>query len=483
MKIFGWPIGRSGPHPNPLPQAGEGASPGPSTGPGSLSPVRGGEGWGEGAARRLALIALTLLATLLALTVALVALACHALAPQPGEWSHTLRIGPRGWQFERPVSVPALLRVATHPLGLALLDGRSTDTPLGRWTWQRVAPDRLAGRCAPCRLPFDALGPQPLVLPQAELQLQRVAQERYRGTLTLGEGEQAVVLKGRAQLTSTGLVIDAELADTALADVYAAFGSAAIPELRRAHIDGRVAAKLNLRLPERRLVVQPRIDGFEVSGLGTEALLDAEPAMACTANPMRRTASDAAGTRVIGWLPRAVVAAEDQRFAEHAGYDLPQLLAAWSANQKQPPSASGGMRPQGASTLTQQLAKLVYTGDERSAVRKLRELLYAVEMERTLGKGRILQLYLAIAPWGEGVCGAEAAARHYLHKSTARLTPLEAAWLASLLRAAPAPGALAAVDTERVGWVLTSLRGPLPAERRAEQMEVLRSGWTPPARH
>lgn len=429
-------------------------------------------------ARRLTLITLALLATLLALTAALFALACHALAPQPGEWSHTLRIGPRGWQFERPVSVPALLRVATHPLGLALLDGRSTDTPLGRWTWQRVAPDRLAGRCAPCRLPFDALGPQPLLLPQAELQLQRVAQERYRGTLTLGEGEQAVVLKGRAQLTSTSLVIDAELADTAMADVYAAFGADAIPELRRAHIDGRVAAKLNLRLPERRLVVQPRIDGFEVSGLGTEALLDAEPAMACAS---RQTAGDA-GTRVIGWLPRAVVAAEDQRFAEHAGYDLPQLLAAWSANQKPPTLAAGGVRPQGASTLTQQLAKLVYTGDERSAVRKLRELLYAVEMERTLGKGRILQLYLAIAPWGEGVCGAEAAARHYLRKGTARLTPLEAAWLASLLRAAPAPGALAGVDTERVGWVLTSLRGPLPAERRAEQMEVLRSGWQPPAR-
>jgi hypothetical protein len=473
MKNFG---SHAGPRPNPLTRAGEGVN------SGALSPARGGEGWGEVVVRRCTLITLTLLATLLTLTAALFAVACHALAPQPGEWSHTLRIGPRGWQFERPVSVPALLRVATHPLGLALLDGRSTDTPLGRWTWQRVAPDRLAGRCAPCRLPFDALGPQPLVLPQAELQLQRVAQERYRGALTLGEGEQAVVLKGRAQLTSTGLVIDAELADTALADVYAAFGSAAIPELRRAHIDGRVAAKLNLRLPERRLVVQPRIDGFEVSGLGTEALLDAEPAMACTANPMRRTASDAAGTRVIGWLPRAVVAAEDQRFAEHAGYDLPQLLAAWSANQKQPPSASGGTRPQGASTLTQQLAKLVYTGDERSAVRKLRELLYAVEMERTLGKGRILQLYLAIAPWGEGVCGAEAAARHYLRKSSARLTPLEAAWLASLLRAAPAPGALTAIDTERVGWVLTSLRGPLPAERRAEQMEVLRSGWQPPAR-
>ncbi len=60
-------------------------------------------------------------------------------------------------------------------------------------------------------------------------------------------------------------------------------------------------------------------------------------------------------------------------------------------------------------------------GDERSASRKLRELLYAVEMERTLGKARILQLYLALAPWGDGVCGAERAVR--LHLGSARHRP------------------------------------------------------------
>ena len=204
--------------------------------------------------------------------------------------------------------------------------------------------------------------------------------------------------------------------------------------------------------------------------------------MACTANPMRRTASDAAGTRVIGWLPRAVVAAEDQRFAEHAGYDLPQLLAAWSANQKQPPSASGGARPQGASTLTQQLAKLVYTGDERSAVRKLRELLYAVEMERTLGKGRILQLYLAVLPWGDGICGAEAASRHHLGKPASQLKPREAAWLASLLVNPDQQLRRWALDEEvareRAAWVLKGIKR-LPRERREAELDALVS-WRPP---
>lgn len=418
---------------------------------------------------------LAVLATLVLVAIALLAAALHALAPQPGEWTTTLKIGPRGLQLSRPVSVPALLRVATHPLGQTWLDGRSTATPLGRWQWQRLPQDRLLGECAPCVVQLDAFGAAPLQLPRAELLLQRQGQERFSGTLKLGEGEHLVSLPWKARLTASGLAIDALLPDTPLAEAYAVFGVDAIPELAHARIDGRVNASLSLRLPERRLDVRPRLSGFAVDGLGTEALLNAEPAVACAATPSMASTPDAAGLRVLGWLPRAVVAAEDQRFAEHAGYDLTQMLATWSANQQ-----AGAARAQGASTLTQQLAKLVYTGDERSAARKLRELLYAVEMERTLGKGRILQLYLQIAPWGEGVCGAEAASRHYLRKTAAKLTPLEAAWLASLLRES-GPAGERRVDAERVGWVLGSLRGPLSAERRAEQLEQLRGGWAPPA--
>jgi membrane peptidoglycan carboxypeptidase len=99
-------------------------------------------------------------------------------------------------------------------------------------------------------------------------------------------------------------------------------------------------------------------------------------------------------------------------------------------------------------------------------VRKLRELLYAVELDRTLGKARVLNLYLAIVPWGDGQCGAAAAARHYLKKRVDVLTPTEAAWLASLLRAPDRDIARyersGEIDVERVRWVIAHLR-PLNA--------------------
>jgi membrane peptidoglycan carboxypeptidase len=138
----------------------------------------------------------------------------------------------------------------------------------------------------------------------------------------------------------------------------------------------------------------------------------------------------------------------------------------------------------GASTLTQQLAKLVVAGDERSAVRKLRELLYAVEMERTLGKARILQLYLALAPWGDGVCGAERAVRVHLgQRDASAVGPVAAAWLASLLTAPDAhlKAELAAgeIDTARVARVLDAVR-PMRAERR-EKANLQLLFWSPPA--
>jgi membrane peptidoglycan carboxypeptidase len=129
-------------------------------------------------------------------------------------------------------------------------------------------------------------------------------------------------------------------------------------------------------------------------------------------------------------LPAAVIAAEDQRFAQHAGIDdveVARVLARLAL-------VDDGDVPRGASTLTQQLARTLFTGGERTLSRKLRETLYALEMERTLGKQRILELYLNTVDWGPGLCGARAAARAYFAKAPARLDPLEAAWLAAILR-------------------------------------------------
>jgi len=267
----------------------------------------------------------------------------------------------------------------------------------------------------------------------------------------------------KASFGRQGATIDATLPDTPLADVYALF-AADIPEVRHATIDGRVRLAAQLTLPQRQLGMKTHIEGFVVAGLGTEALIDATPG--CAKAPPRGF-----GT----WLPRAVIAAEDQRFFEHPGYDLREIDAAWSLNQQERGAARGG------STITQQLAKLLYTGDDRHHVRKLRELLYAVEMDRTLGKARVLNLYLAIAPWGDGQCGAAAAARHYLHKRVDVLTPTEAAWLASLLRAPDRDleryARSGEIDVERVRWVIAHLR-PMNAERRDALIEAVPM-WSP----
>ncbi len=157
------------------------------------------------------------------------------------------------------------------------------------------------------------------------------------------------------------------------------------------------------------------------------------------------------------------------------GYDLAEMLAALRHNA----DASGDWR--GGSTLTQQLAKLAFTGDDRSASRKLRELLYAVEMERTLGKGRILQLYLALAPWGDGVCGAERAAQVYLGKPAARLGPVSSAWLVSLLRNPDAQLHSWAderrIHRDRVREILTGMR-PMSAAQRALALTQVED-WQP----
>ena len=272
------------------------------------------------------------------------------------------------------------------------------------------------------------------------------------------------------ELKADGLLLKTELAATPLTQALAPF-AAGLPELARARVDGRVALKLDARIDGDGLQltrIVPKLVDVGVWGLGTEALIDADPGQRCRPQP--------AGGRVEGWIQNAVVAAEDARFAEHAGYELDAWVKVWKHNQQQPDAL------QGASTITQQLAKLLYTGDERSAARKVREWLYAVEMERTLGKGRILQLYLSVLPWGDGICGAEAAARHHLGKPVNQLKPREAAWLASLLINPDAQlrqwAHEDAAARERAAGVLKAMRR-LPRERRESEAEALVS-WRPP---
>src|SRR6267378_4411216 len=133
--------------------------------------------------------------------------------------------------------------------------------------------------------------------------------------------------------------------------------------------------------------------------------------------------------RISIWLIRAVVNSEDARFFEHDGIDGTQTRIALTT------ALEDGHFRRGASTITQQLAKNLWLGEERTLWRKLREAILARRLE-ALGKRRVLELYLNVAEWGDGIYGADAAARYWFQKSAADLQPEEAAVLAAML---PAP--------------------------------------------
>ncbi|MFQ5991441.1 MAG: monofunctional biosynthetic peptidoglycan transglycosylase [Nitrospiraceae bacterium] len=135
-------------------------------------------------------------------------------------------------------------------------------------------------------------------------------------------------------------------------------------------------------------------------------------------------------SRIAPALMRAVIVAEDASFYKHEGFDWTGIWEAAFHNIDKGKLARGG------STITQQLAKNLYLSSEKTLMRKFHEALIARELERRLSKPRILEIYLNVVEWGNGVYGAEAAARHHFHKSAHSLTLEEAALLAAIL---PAP--------------------------------------------
>jgi len=139
-------------------------------------------------------------------------------------------------------------------------------------------------------------------------------------------------------------------------------------------------------------------------------------------------------------LPRAVIASEDAGFGEHYGVEWDAVEKAWNRNQKaEARAARNPKRPPkvvGGSTITQQLAKNLLLSGERTVVRKAQELVLTLTLETLLSKQRILEIYLNNVEWGEGLFGAQAAARHYFRTDAAKLSPEQAARLAVML---PAP--------------------------------------------
>ncbi len=131
--------------------------------------------------------------------------------------------------------------------------------------------------------------------------------------------------------------------------------------------------------------------------------------------------------RISSNLKRAVIAAEDARFTVHEGVDWDAIEKAYAENLRRGRHAKGG------STISQQLAKNLFLSSEKSYARKAQELAITYMIEFAWDKRRILEVYLNVVEWGDGVFGAEAAARHYYGVSAAQVGPEQAARLAAYL--------------------------------------------------
>lgn len=131
--------------------------------------------------------------------------------------------------------------------------------------------------------------------------------------------------------------------------------------------------------------------------------------------------------RISGHLKRAIVAAEDAKFVSHNGFDWDGIQKAYEKNLREGEIVAGG------STITQQLAKNLFFSGERTWWRKAQEAVVAVMIETVMSKRRILEIYLNVIEWGEGVFGAEAAARHHYGTTAGGLSPEQAARLAAVV--------------------------------------------------
>jgi monofunctional glycosyltransferase len=131
--------------------------------------------------------------------------------------------------------------------------------------------------------------------------------------------------------------------------------------------------------------------------------------------------------RISPHLKRAIIAAEDARFLEHEGFDVEGIQAAVEKNLKKGKLVAGG------STISQQLAKNLFLSGQRSFIRKGQEAVLTLMIETTWSKRRILEVYLNVIEWGDGIYGAEAAARRYFGVLAAKLNRYQAAQLAAMV--------------------------------------------------
>ena len=283
-------------------------------------------------------------------------------------------------------------------------------------------------------LDHPMLHAQPVSLGEAVVSLEgdRLART-LRGTLSVGGVESELSIEREGKHFSSDVVLGPMPLSEALVPLHSV-----VPEAPKAQIDGSLSAQAQLSWPSREWSGNFFLDSVDVDGavptnlqslkrgLFQHRVVDAE------GDPVLRTTGE--GSR--NWIPlrqiapsmrHAVIASEDIRFTQHQGFDLEAIHSALEANQE------AGKIERGGSTLSQQLAKNLFLDGQRTLVRKVRELLLAVELDRSLGKGRILELYLNLVEWGPGIYGIKDASERYFMRRASQLKPHEAAFLAAIL--------------------------------------------------
>jgi hypothetical protein len=255
---------------------------------------------------------------------------------------------------------------------------------------------------------------------------------RLEGSASLG----GPVARWSAELDAEGLPdLRLELPDSPAGEVLRPLAPV-VPELALAEVEGTIGLSAHWR-PGRSLTLRPNLAQLEVRGA-------VEPGLDLDWGAFTYPISDEAGERVPrrsgdgtpGWVPiegvsldlvHAVLAAEDSAYHQHEGYHMPAIQEALDAD------IAEGRVVRGGSTLSQQLAKNLFLDGEQTIARKVRELLLAVELDRSLGKDRVLELYLNVVEFGPGLHGVGPACERYFMKKPDRLALQEAVFVAALL--------------------------------------------------
>jgi len=176
------------------------------------------------------------------------------------------------------------------------------------------------------------------------------------------------------------------------------------------------------------LYIVVQLFSFKTRNPGSTALMDQRATEAKSRGEVpRQLQTWVPFERISPSLARAVLAGEDSRFFDHEGFDWEEIQKALEKDWKE------GKFSRGASTISQQLAKNLFLSTSKNPLRKLHEALITWEMEKIMTKRRILEIYLNVIEWGDGIYGAEAAARNYFNTSAAGLSADQSAFLSAII--------------------------------------------------